>query len=80
MGRGFVDGEERQQKVVLSAGLWQRRFNGDKDIVGKSVILSGRTFTVVGISPGLFHSIDQILYTEFWVPLGNAEQMATGPF
>lgn len=78
MGRGFVDGEERQQKVVLSAGLWQRRFNGDKDILGKSVILSGRTFTVVGISSGLFHSIDQILYTEFWVPLGNAEQMATG--
>jgi hypothetical protein len=76
LGRGFVDGEERQPKVVLSAGLWQRRFNGDKNIVGKSVILSGRTFTVVGISSGLFHSIDQILYTEFWVPLGNAEQMA----
>ena len=78
LGRGFIDGEERQPKVVLGAGLWQRRFNGDKDIVGKSVILSGRTFTVVGVASGLFHSVDQILYTEFWVPLGNAEQMAPG--
>jgi len=33
LGRGFIDGEERQPKVVLGAGLWQRRFNGDKDIV-----------------------------------------------
>ena len=38
--------------------------------VGKTVLLSGHTFTVVGIAPAAFHSVDQILYCQFWVPLG----------
>jgi predicted permease len=37
--------------------------------------LSGRTFTVVGVAPPTFHGADQILYTEFWVPLGNVSQL-----
>ena len=74
-GRGFVSGEDRMQEIVLGAGLWQRRFNADKNIVGKSVMLSGRRYTVVGVAPPAFHSVDQILYTEFWVPLGNAAQL-----
>jgi predicted permease len=76
LGRGFVDGEDRQPAIVLSAGLWQRRFNGDREIVGKPVTLSGRTFTVVGVAPAAFHSVDQILNAQFWVPLGNASQLA----
>ncbi|MGC1463722.1 MAG: ABC transporter permease [Terracidiphilus sp.] len=75
LGRGFIDGEDREPAVVLSAGLWQRRFNGDRQIVGKPVMLSGRTFTVVGVAPAAFHSVDQILNAQFWVPLGNASQL-----
>jgi ABC-type antimicrobial peptide transport system permease subunit len=75
LGRGFVSGEDRMQEIVLAAGLWQRRFNADKNIVGKSITLSGHTYTVVGVAPPAFHSVDQILYTEFWVPLGNAAQL-----
>jgi len=71
VGRGFITGQENAPEVVLGAGLWQRRFNADKAIVGKPVILSGRTFTVVGVVTPAFHSVDQILDTEFWVPLGN---------
>jgi putative ABC transport system permease protein len=42
--------------VVLSYALWQRRFNGDRDIIGKGLTLSGRPFTVVGVmSPGVQH-------------------------
>ena len=76
VGRGFINGKESAPEVVLGAGLWQRRFNSDKEIVGKPVMLSGRTFTVVGVAPAAFHSIDQILNSEFWVPLGNAAQLA----
>jgi hypothetical protein len=37
--------------MVLSHRLWQRRFAADPGIAGKSVLLSGRPFTVVGVAP-----------------------------
>jgi predicted permease len=75
-GRGFASDEENAPEVVLGAALWRRRFNADPTIVGKSIALSGRTFTVVGVVTPAFHGADQILYTEFWVPLGIAPQLA----
>jgi predicted permease len=78
LGHGFLSSDDRLPEVVLGAGLWRRRFNADSDIVGKSVLLSGRTFTVVGVAQPEFHSVDQLLYAEFWVPLGNANLLAPG--
>jgi predicted permease len=77
LGRGFVEGEESAPEVVLGAGLWQRRFNADKEIAGKTVTISGHAFTVIGVVTPAFHSVEQILGTEFWVPLGSASQLAT---
>jgi predicted permease len=74
-GRGFAASEDTQAMIILGERLWRRRFNGDASLVGKSVDLSGRRFTVVGIAPAAFHSIDQILDTEFWVPLGTAADL-----
>jgi len=76
VGRGFASNEEDAAEIVLGAGLWQRRFNSDPTIAGKTVMLSGRLFTIIGVAPASFHSVDQILNTEFWVPLGNAPQLA----
>ena len=75
-GRGFAEQESRSPDVVLSARLWQRRFGSDPQIVGKSVKLSGKAFTVVGIAPAPFRSVDQILDIQFWVPLGMASELA----
>ncbi|HTM38248.1 MAG TPA: ABC transporter permease [Terriglobales bacterium] len=50
MGAGFVDSDEKAPVVVLSERLWKRRFNSDKDVIGKAVILSGHPFTVSGIA------------------------------
>ena len=75
LGRGFVRGEERLPVIVLGYKLWQRRFGADPAIAGKAVTLSGRPFTVVGVAPPAFHGLDQILYTQFWVPLGNLDQL-----
>jgi predicted permease len=72
IGRGFLPAEDAQPMIILSERLWRRRFNADAAILGRSVQLSGKTFTVVGIAPAAFHSIDQILDTQFWVPLGEA--------
>jgi predicted permease len=77
IGRGFVSAEDSQPMVVLSERLWRRRFNADSAILGHSVRLSGKTFTVVGIAPAAFHSIDQLLDTQFWVPLGVVEELST---
>jgi predicted permease len=75
LGRGFVSGEDNAPAVVLGAGLWQRHFNADPAIIGKTVTLSNHTFTVVGVAPPAFHGIEQVLYTEFWVPLGNVANL-----
>ena len=75
LGRGFSSNENKAPVVVLSARLWQSRFNSDAAIVGKTVMLSGRLFTVVGIAPAAFHSVDQILDMQFWVPVGLTGQL-----
>jgi predicted permease len=74
-GRGFTASEDTQPMIILGERLWRRHFSGDPSLIGKSVDLSGRRFTVVGIAPAAFHSIDQILQTEFWVPLGTAPDL-----
>src|ERR1700678_4515224 len=76
LGRGFLPSEERAPVIVLSHRLWQRRFASDPAILGKSIPLSGHPFTVVGVAPPGFRGLDLILDPEFWVPLGNIEQLA----
>jgi predicted permease len=72
-GRAFAKSEDKQPVVVLSAGLWHRRFHDDRAMVGQTVTLSGHMFTVLGIAPVGFQGIDQTFAPEFWVPLGSAE-------
>ena len=74
-GRGFLPAEEDLQVIVLGHNLWQRRFASDPAILGKTISLSGRPYTVVGVAPAGFHGLDSILNPEFWVPLGNAESL-----
>ena len=59
LGRGFTPQEDRPggpRVAVISHGLWQRRFGGDAQLVGKVVNLSGDLYTVVGILPSEFVS------------------------
>jgi predicted permease len=56
LGRGFVQAEEAPggRAVVLSHKLWQTRFGGDRSIVGRSVTLDRKPYTVVGVAPAGF--------------------------
>jgi predicted permease len=75
LGRGFTSDEEHLPVIVLGHRLWQSRFGADPAIAGKTIILSGRPFTVVGVAPPFFRGIDLILDCQFWVPLGDLDQL-----
>jgi predicted permease len=76
LGRGFLPTEEKQPVIVLGYRLWKRRYAADPAILGKTILLSGKPFTVIGIAPPAFHGLDSILDPQFWIPLGNVEQLA----
>ncbi len=76
MGAGLADSDEKAPVVVLSERLWKRRYNSDKDMIGRTVTLSGHIFTVTGIAPAAFHSIDQIVNAEFWITLDMTPELA----
>ena len=57
LGRGFVTGEDQlghDHVVVLSQDLWQRRFGGDRSIIGRKLILDQEPYAVVGVMPSGF--------------------------
>jgi putative ABC transport system permease protein len=55
-GRTFLDTEDQpgQNVAVLSYGLWQRRYAGDPDAIGRTITLDRRPYTIVGIMPAAF--------------------------
>ena len=60
LGRGFAEGEDAQDVasvVVLGYELWQRRFGGDRTIVGRDIRLDGETATVIGVMGRDFHFV-----------------------
>jgi putative ABC transport system permease protein len=68
-GRDFLPEEEQSGRghvVILSDGLWQRRFGADPDLIGRQIQLSGESYTVVGVMPPRFQLTRG---TELWVPL-----------
>jgi predicted permease len=62
--------------IVLSHARWQRTFNGDPGMVGRTIELSGKRFTVVGVASTAFTGIDPLL-PDFWAPL-TAKPLFTG--
>ncbi len=55
--------------VVLGHGLWQRRFAGDSSVVGRTIGLNGRTFTVIGVAPASFVGVSVAILADVWVPV-----------
>ena len=78
LGRDFEpseDAPDRSRVVILSDGLWRRRFGAAPDVIGSSIDFNGRTFTVAGVLPATFEPlISERFYdrAEIWSPLGYA--------
>src|SRR5207244_12890272 len=70
LGRDFLPEEETYGKhhvVLLSHELWQRRFGGDSNVLGRSITLNAEPYTVIGVMPPrtCFPESD----TQLWTPL-----------
>jgi macrolide transport system ATP-binding/permease protein len=69
-GRTFDSGESAAAPtLVISDGLWRRRFDADSAIVGRAVTLNGQPFTIAGVAPAGFTGMTRGLAVDLWVPM-----------
>ena len=71
LGRDFLSTEDvarGENVVILSHGLWQRRFAGDRAIVGRAITLNDNPFTVIGVMPAEFENV-LAGTADVWAPL-----------
>jgi putative ABC transport system permease protein len=56
LGRGFAEGEDQGvgTVAVLSDGLWRSRYGADPGVIGRTIVLSGQPYTVIGVAPAGF--------------------------
>src|SRR5436190_5186161 len=69
IGHSFAPAEERTPLALLSHGLWVTSFGRDPGILGKSISLDGRSFTVVGVMPAGFQFPHEDV--QVWTPMGE---------
>ncbi len=79
LGRTFTMNEElpgNEREVILSFATWKNRFSGSSGVIGTTVNLSGRPFTIVGVMPpglehvgGTYHSLPHGDNVDIWWPL-----------
>ena len=79
LGRAFLPEEDeapgRNAVVVLSHALWRRRFGSEPGVLGRTVMLNGQRYTVVGVAPAGFQGTDRGVLPEFWAPLAMTEKL-----
>jgi putative ABC transport system permease protein len=76
-GRTFTADEDQpdhDQVVILSYGLWQRRFGSDPRVIGQTVLLNNRSRTVIGVMPKGFQFPE---VAELWAPLALTPKLWT---
>jgi macrolide transport system ATP-binding/permease protein len=84
LGRGFLPGEDQGQSAhpvtVISYQLWQGRFRGDPQIIGKTQRLDGVMHTIVGVAPEGFYGTFVGWRMNFWVPVSMEDTFEGGGY
>ncbi|HXJ86266.1 MAG TPA: ABC transporter permease [Candidatus Binatia bacterium] len=74
-GRTFMQGEDEvgaAPVALISEGLWQRKFGSPADILGKTITLDAKDYTIVGVIPASFHlRIPGFRDSDVFVPIGQ---------
>lgn len=78
-GRGFVAGDDdvpgAPAKIVLSYGLWRRRFGADRSIVGQTIRVNKRPVIVAGVTGPAFRGTEVGIAAEFFLPMSQISEI-----
>ena len=77
LGRLYTNDEDKPGAapvVILSYGLWQRRFGGQTSIINQPISLNGKSYTVIGVMPANYFYPSRV---EMWVPVGQLSGQAS---
>ena len=78
LGRTFQAGEDQpggNRVTVLTYGLWQRRFGGDPNIIGRGVTINGQGYEVIGVLPASFQFA--LRNNDLWLPYQPTDNQRT---
>jgi putative ABC transport system permease protein len=82
LGRTFRPEEDRElgagPVVVLNYGFWERKFAGDRSVVGQNVLVNGQGFTIIGVAPNGFQGTTIIGGPDMWIPMSMHDQILSG--
>ena len=84
LGRTFLPEEGADKPgafpvAVISYRMWQNRFHGDRNVLGKEIRLNRHQLTIIGVAPPDFRGSTVGLVYDVWMPITMAEEMGTGP-
>src|SRR5215469_9147171 len=84
LGRGFQTGEDTGRNAhpvtVISHWMWQQRFHGDPQIIGKTQLLNNVPHTIIGVAPEGFYGTFVGYSFQFWVPAAMEEIFNPGGY
>ena len=83
LGRGFLPEEDQtpgaHPVVVINHRFWTRHFDADPSVVGRTLTLNGRVFTIVGVTPPGFNGTYAIYFApDLWMPLAMRTETGSG--
>jgi putative ABC transport system permease protein len=72
LGRSFHPEEDQpgMRVVILSHELWQRRFNADREVIGRAISLNGHNYEIVGVMPYGFQFPIEAEHFDLWITMG----------
>jgi len=83
LGRFFAHADERTAgappEAVISEELWQRQFNSDPAIIGRTLFADSRALTIVGVAPPEFRGTLEGVLGDLWLPAGVMRNGASAP-
>jgi predicted permease len=81
MGRAFTPADDDRSGghpvIVLSHKGWTRQFNQDPNVIGRSVLVNGAPFTIIGVAPSGFRGLE-VIGSDFWAPLSQLAHFSPG--
>jgi len=81
LGRFYSEEDDRaeaESTVVLGYEFWKRAYGADPGVLGRTLVVSGHPFTIVGVAPEGFTGVD-LQPVDLWLPLVNAGVVLNGP-